>query len=168
MNIDLTTLSFVLSLLAVITSFYAFSQISKDKPLSASEQFNSIPLRLQAYERLVLLAERVALPQLISRLNQPGLSAAEMKLLLVEQIKSEFEYNSTQQLYVSQLAWDAIRNLKEQEIMLINQVFSSLPDSAQAAELNRKILEVYMAQTEGALNEVVTQTLNREAKKLMS
>ena len=116
----------------------------------------------------MLLAERIALPPLISRLNQPGLSAAEMKLLLVEQIKSEFEYNSTQQLYVSQLAWDAIRNLKEQEIMLIHQVFSTLPLSATAAELNRKILDIYMAQTEGALNEVVTQTLNREAKKLMS
>jgi hypothetical protein len=52
--------------------------------------------------------------------------------------------------------------------MLINQVFVTLPPNALAAELNRKILDVYMAQTEGALNEVVTQTLNREAKKLMS
>lgn len=168
MNIDLTTLSFALSLLAVIVSFYAFSQVGKEKANSAKESFNSLPLRLQAYERLVLLAERIALPQLISRLNQPGLGATEMKLLLVEQIKTEFEYNSTQQLYVSQLAWDAIRNLKEQEIMLINQVYSTLPTTAVAADLNRKILEVFMAQTEGALNEVVTQTLNREAKKLMS
>jgi hypothetical protein len=167
MNIDLTTLSFALSLLALIISFYAFSQVGKEKPVS-KDQFNSIPLRLQAYERLVLLAERIALPQLISRLNQPGLNAAEMKLMLVEQIKCEFEYNSTQQLYVSQLAWDAIRNLKEQEIMLINQVFSTLPSTAVAADLNRKILEVFMAQPEGALNEIVTQTLNREAKKLMS
>jgi hypothetical protein len=167
MNIDLTTLSFALSLLALIVSFYAFSQVGKEKP-APKDQFNSIPLRLQAYERLVLLAERIALPQLISRLNQPGLNAAEMKVMLVEQIKSEFEYNSTQQLYVSQLAWDAIRNLKEQEIMLINQVFSTLPSTAVAADLNRKILEVFMAQPEGALNEIVTQTLNREAKKLMS
>jgi hypothetical protein len=167
MNIDLTTLSFALALLALIVSLYAFSQAGKEKS-SSKEKFNSIPLRLQAYERLVLLAERISLPQLISRLNQPGLNATEMKLLLVEQIKSEFEYNSTQQLYVSQLAWDAIRNLKEQEIMLINQVYSTLPSSALAADLNRKILEVFMAQPEGALNEVVTQTLNREAKKLMS
>ncbi|MFZ9695593.1 MAG: hypothetical protein ACO3AY_06960 [Chitinophagaceae bacterium] len=167
MNIDLTTLSFALALLALIVSLYAFSQAGKEKS-SSKEKFNSIPLRLQAYERLVLLAERISLPQLISRLNQPGLNATEMKLLLVEQIKSEFEYNSTQQLYVSQLAWDAIRNLKEQEIMLINQVYSTLPSSALAADLNRKILEVFMAQPEGALNEVVTQTLNHEAKKLMS
>jgi hypothetical protein len=167
MNIDLTTLCFALSLLALIVSLYAFSQVGKEKSIP-KDQFNSIPLRLQAYERLVLLAERISLPQLISRLNQPGLNAAEMKLMLVEQIKSEFEYNSTQQLYVSQLAWEAIRNLKEQEIMLINQVFSTLPSTAVAADLNRKILEVFMAQPEGALNEIVTQTLNREAKKLMS
>lgn len=167
MNVDLTNLSFALSLLAAVVSFYAFSQAGKEKGTS-KEQFNSIPLRLQAYERLVLLAERISLPQLISRLNQPTLNAAEMKLILIEQIKSEFEYNSTQQLYVSQLAWDAIRNLKEQEILLINQVFSTLPPAALAADLNRTILEVFMAQPEGALHEVVTQTLNREAKKLMS
>ena len=168
MNIDLLTLSFAISVLAIVLSVYAFSQAGKRTKESDNKSYDSIPLRLQAYERLVLLTERIALPQLISRLNQPGISAAEMKLLLIESIKSEFEYNSTQQLYVSQLAWDAVRNLKEQEILLINQVSATLPANAGAADLNRKILDVYMAQTEGALNEAVTQTLNREAKKLMS
>lgn len=167
MNIDLVTLSFALAVLATILSVYAFSQSGKGKGIDEKNRFDSVPLRLQAYERLVLLTERIALPQLISRLNQPGIAAAEMKLLLIETIKSEFEYNSTQQLYVSQLAWDAVRNLKEQEILLINQVAASLAANASSAELNRKILDVYMAQTEGALNEAVTQTLNREAKKLM-
>lgn len=167
MQIEPLTLSFVLSVLATVLSVYSLIQVGKGRKEENKNNFESTPLRLQAYERLVLLTERLALPSLISRLNQPALSAVEMKLLLIETIKAEFEYNSTQQLYVSQLAWDAVRNLKEQEVLLINQVHASLNQQASAAELNRRILDVYMAQTEDGLNVAVTQTLNQEAKKLM-
>lgn len=125
------------------------------------------PLKLQAYERLVLLTERLALPNLVSRLNQPGISAYEMKLILVENIKAEFEYNSTQQLYVTPVCWDAVRNLKEQNIMIINQVAGMLPAAASAAELNKKLLELVMAQPDSSLHEMVLQALNYEAKKLL-
>ena len=36
-------------------------------------------LQLQAYERLTLLTDRIALPNLVNRVNQPGLSAREMQ-----------------------------------------------------------------------------------------
>jgi hypothetical protein len=115
----------------------------------------------------VLLTERIALPNLISRLNQPGISALEMKIILTENIKHEFEYNSTQQLYVSPVSWDSVRNLKEQNIMIINQVSGAMPPTTSSSELNKKILEVVMSQPQGALHELVLQTLNFEAKKLM-
>jgi hypothetical protein len=116
----------------------------------------------------VLLTERIALPNLISRLNQPGISAFEMKIILVENIKQEFEYNSTQQLYVSPVSWDAVRNLKEQNIMIVNQVAASLPAEASGSDLNKKILEVIMSQANSGLHEMVAQALNFEAKKLMN
>jgi hypothetical protein len=125
-------------------------------------------MQLQAYERLVLLTERLSLPNLISRLNQPGIAAVEMKIILTENIKHEFEYNSTQQLYVSPVSWDSVRNLKEQNIMIINQVANTLAPGASAADLNKKILEVMMSQPNGALHEMVLQALNFEAKKIMT
>jgi len=168
MSIDLVTFSFALSVLAVIMSARAF-QLNNQKleAPAPGKQFESIPLQLQAYERLVLLTERIALSELINRLYQPGLSALEMKQLLLENIRQEFAYNTSQQLYVSQLAWDAVRNLKEQEIMLINQVYSAIGPTDPAATFTKKILETEMAQPEGSLRELVTQTLNREAKKIM-
>ena len=88
---------------------YCFvNRSANEQPTSAGVKFESIPMQLQAYERLVLLTERIALPNLISRLNQPGISAYEMKIILTENIKHEFEYNSTQQLYVSPVSWDAV------------------------------------------------------------
>lgn len=163
---DTPTVSLILSALAVLIAIYAVFRKPETPPVPVAKP-DSTPLRLQAYERLVLLTERISLPNLISRLNQPGISAAEMKLILTENIKQEFEYNSTQQLYVSPMSWDAVRNLKEQNIMVINQVSGMLPLDASAADLNKKILEVLMSQPGGSLHEMVLQALNFEAKKLM-
>jgi len=165
---DLNIISFLLSVIAIILSVYFLLKEKQPKSgLVTPSKYESMPLQLQAYERLILLTERISLPNLISRLNQPGISASEMKLILTENIKHEFEYNSTQQLYVSQLGWDSVRNLKEQNIMIVNQVAASLPPTASAADLNKKILEIQMSQPNGALHEMVLQALNFEAKKLI-
>ena len=167
-TMDLSVVSIVLSVLAILLALYALFGKSKEVPApQAGPKFESIPLQLQAYERLVLLTERIALPNLISRLNQPGISAYEMKIILTENIKHEFEYNSTQQLYVSPVGWDAVRNLKEQNIMVVNQIAGTLPPTASAADLNKKILETIMSQPNGALHELVAEALNFEAKKVM-
>ena len=164
---DLPLLSIILSSIALIISMISLTRKPRQKDISSDHKFESTPMRLQAYERLVLLTERIALPNLISRLNQPGISAYEMKIILTENIKQEFEHNSTQQLYVSPVSWDAVRNLKEQNIMMVNQVASTLPPTASAADLNKRILEVLMSQPGGAIHELVLQALNFEAKKLM-
>lgn len=165
---ELSALSLVLSVIAIAIAVYTLLRKPAIAPVENRERFASIPLQLQAYERLVLLTERIALPNLISRLNQPGISAYEMKIILTGNIKQEFDYNSTQQLYVSPMSWDAVRNLKEQSIMVVNQVAASLPPTASASDLNKKILEILMAQENGNLHELVSQALNFEAKKLMN
>jgi hypothetical protein len=163
---DTTLLSLILSVSALVLSVLAFTSKNRTSPPLAAGS-DTRPLRLQAYERLVLLTERIALPNLISRLSQPGLSALQMKIVLLENIKQEFDYNSTQQLYVSEIAWDSIRNLKEQNLALIHQVSASLPADASGSELSKRLLELMMQQTGSPLHEIVTKTLNQEAKILM-
>lgn len=124
-------------------------------------------LQLQAYERLILLTGRIALPNLINRMNQPGLSLREMQALLTQQIRQEFDYNMTQQLYVSPEAWEAIRNLKDQNLLIINQVASYLSPDATGADLNKAILEMLMQNPKASLETVVGEVLSFEAKKLM-
>src|SRR3954465_13437082 len=114
---DITTVSLVLSIIALLVSVFVFFQL-KDKDTVPSDSFSTRPLQLQAYERLVLLCERIALPNLISRVSQPGLTAREMQVHLIENIKQEFEYNSSQQIYVSEIAWDAVRNLRDQNMLI--------------------------------------------------
>jgi hypothetical protein len=139
--------------------------ITKTKPEGSS---STAALKLQAYERLILLADRIALPNLISRCNQPGLNLREMQNLLVQTIRQEFEHNITQQIYVSPEAWDAIRNLKEQNLLIINQVSSFLPESAGGQDLNKALLEMVMQNPKASLHHIVSDALSYEAKKVIS
>ena len=125
-------------------------------------------LQLQAYERLILLAERIALPNLVSRLNNQGLSSRDMQGLLTETIRQEFDHNITQQIYVSAEAWDAIKNLKEQNIFIVNQLSSTLPAEATGIELAKRIIELLEADPQASLHNIVLEALKYDAKKLIS
>ena len=167
---DTATISLVISIIAFIISLSIFFILNKKQKIVASnggDSYTSRPLQLQAYERLVMLSERIALPNLISRVNQPGLNAREMQLLLLENIKQEYEYNMTQQIYVSPVAWEAVKNLKEQTMLIVNQVAAALPAEATGNDLNRVLLDVMMKQQKGQLHAVVMEALNYEARKLM-
>ena len=160
-------------LLAVIAGVYIFfymkdkKSVNKKEKTEGKETNASLQLRLHAYERLVLLADRIALPNLISRVNQPGMSAREMQLLLIQSIRQEFEHNVTQQIYVTADAWNAIRNLKEQNMLIINQVASYLPETATGMDLNKSLMEVLMENPKASLHNIVSDALSFEAKKLI-
>jgi hypothetical protein len=125
-------------------------------------------LKLQAYERLILLADRISIPNLVGRSNQAGLNAREMQSLLTQTLRQEFEHNITQQIYVSPEAWEAIRNLKEQNLLIINQIASFLPAEATGQDLSKSLLELVMQNPKVSLHNVVADALAFEAKKVMS
>src|SRR5688500_11846457 len=108
---DNTTLILCCIIVLLLAGFlaYLFWQMRKSSgSANAAEggEGNMRGLRLQAYERLTLLVDRIALPNLISRVNQGGIGAKEMQLILTRTIKEEFDYNITQQIYVSPDAWN--------------------------------------------------------------
>ena len=143
------------------------NELRKKKAKQESDGFSSRPLQLQAYERLVMLAERIAIPNLVSRANQAGLSARQMQILLLDSIKQEYEYNASQQIYVSPTAWEAVRNLKDQNMLIINQVGSTLPPESTGLDMNKRLMEFMMASKKSTLHEIVMEALNYEAKKML-
>jgi hypothetical protein len=161
-------ISLIVAAIALLTSIFTLVVKSKSQPQNtADDNFLTKPLRLQAYERLVLLCERIALPNLISRVSQPGLSAREMQFLLLESIKQEYEYNASQQIYVSEAAWNAVRSLRDQNLLMINSIAKSLPQEATASELNRRLMEAMMQEEKAAVHTYAANILNTEAKKIM-
>lgn len=165
-----TIVTVIAVVLVAITVVYIV--INKGKPdnnSSPAAQGNpaSIQMQLQAYERLTLLADRIALPNLISRLGKTAMSARDMQQLLTQNIREEFEYNITQQIYVSADAWTAVKNLKEQNMLIVNQLANTLPANATGLDLNKLLLEFLMNDKKGNLHQVVSEVLSFEAKKLM-
>ena len=65
----------------------------------------TIPLRLQAYERIILFLERISIDSMLTRLNQPGMSCRQMHTEIISTIRNEYEHNLSQQVYVSAKAW---------------------------------------------------------------
>lgn len=114
------------------------------------------PIKLQAYERLVLFLERISPQQLIMTHAQPGMSQQLFKHAMIQSIHHEFNYNVSQQVYISNQAWNVIRVVKEQVIALINTSSASLPEDATATDLSKVIIENLIASgeqpTEKALN----------------
>lgn len=117
-----------------------------------------LPLRLQALERFVLFLERIHPSNLVMRLNNPDLTAAQLQTLLVRTIREEFEYNLSQQLYLSQQTWELIKNAKEEMVALINQATAKSGDESMAGVLVKNIFEMVIEKgklpSELALDEV--------------
>lgn len=126
----------------------------------------TIKLKLQAYERLTLYAERAGLKNLVSRTHAEDMTAGQMQLALLQTLNSEYEYNVTQQIYVSAQMWKAITKLRDQNIFIINQVAATLPTQASAMELSKSLLE-YSMNNNAEINKIVLEALHFEAQKVL-
>ncbi len=99
------------------------------------------PIKLQAYERLTILMERMTPNNLIFRVSQPGISASQLKIDLIQDINNEYNHNVSQQIYVSHQAWQIVRIVKEEMTNIINTAYSSLGPNAVGIDLSKAIFE---------------------------
>ncbi len=158
--------NYLILIIVVLVSgiaYFFYNREKREKPIDA----DTLPLQLQAYERMILLVDRISLPNLINRHSQELLNARDMQLLLSRSIRDEFDYNITQQIYITPDTWKAVRNLKEKNLLIIHQVASVLPDNASGYELNRAIMDFLMQDPAAKAPELVSEALSFEAKKLL-
>ena len=81
---------------AAVVVLYIINWKKEKKTVSEPlAQNNTLNLRLQAYERLVLLAERIALPNLVTRIPAGDLNVRQMQSVLIDQVKTEFDTIAT-------------------------------------------------------------------------
>ncbi|MDR1877967.1 MAG: hypothetical protein LBQ64_00195 [Bacteroidales bacterium] len=102
------------------------------------------PIRLQSYERLALLLERMKPNTLLLRNPSAGLSSSQYRTILLTTIRNEFDHNLSQQVYVSSGLWKAAKNAKEEAEKIINLAAAKTGIDAQGNELAAKILEIYL------------------------
>ncbi len=143
MNNSILILILVVVALLLIGAMY-FVKLLMERQLKMQAMDNGktvkgivLPLRLQAYERMALFLERIEPNQLVMRIHSSGLNVAQEQNLLLTAIRSEFEHNLSQQIYISTPVWNQISGAKDDIIDIITAVagtFEPTDDSLPFAE----------------------------------
>ncbi len=123
------------------------------------------PVRLQAYERMVLLLERMASSQIVLRNVSLGQSAVQLQQSLISNIREEFDHNLSQQLYISTEAWLMIKSAREAAITSINEAAGKLEADAPATDLAQLIFQSELSADESEIQKAL-EYLKNEARIL--
>lgn len=131
---------------SLIEAFLKNEEQKRNTMQKAETQKISLPLRIQAYERLVLLLERISPESLLLRVQTPQMTAAQLHQELLITVRAEFEHNLSQQIYVSQQAWVAVKLAKDSLVKTINESAGKIAAVAPATALSEEIIKEFMSQ----------------------
>ncbi|MEX0813557.1 MAG: hypothetical protein WD048_15170 [Chitinophagales bacterium] len=173
-QIILEILKYILpALIVLLASYYTLKSVfendskKQELKLRYESRNEALPIRLNAYERLAVLMERLMPYNLIPRFSDPKISSKEMKLLLIKAVKEEFEHNLSQQIYVSRDVWNAIQFTKDDLLKHINIIHASIPEDSSSVDYGRELLNFYMKNERGIPNQRALTMINTEVKQLL-
>jgi len=124
-----------------------------------------MPVRLQAYERIILFLERTSPESVLIRLNKKGMSAQQLQNELQNTLRHEYEHNITQQTYVSTEAWQRVQMARNQTLKIISDAASELKEGASGSTLGKLILEKVM-EHKAPPSQVAIEFLKQEVREL--
>ncbi|KUF43471.1 hypothetical protein HX017_03315 [Myroides marinus] len=175
MNTDFILQLVAYTIPALITAAIAYMSFNKlfekqtRKDLYLLEQLKSQTtvdlqaLKLQAFERLIILIERIDLKKLVLRVNPNSEDKTLYLLNLITHLDQEFDYNVSQQVYVSSELWQILVQTKNDITELI-QITSANPNILDATQLRQALIS-QTTQIEQKL-EVVRKAIKLEANTI--
>lgn len=111
--------------MTIIGGYFLFSGKKSDNQTNTTV----VPLKIQAYERLVLYLERIRYAVLVKRIFMPGMSRTDLQFALIQNVQDEFEHNLAQRLYISEASWFNVVIVKDEVLKNINNTFGENPDA---------------------------------------
>ncbi len=120
------------------------SLLSKELDLKHKSLEITLPVRMQAFERMALFLERISADNLLVRLNKPGMTAGVLHYAILEEVRNEFNHNVAQQVYLSKELWSMVVTAKEDLITKVNATFEETDPEATSIEYAKKLLELMM------------------------
>ncbi len=151
MNVILEILKYVLpASIVLVTAYFLIKSFldqetqKRQMDVKSQNQKMITPVRLQAYERMILFLEIINPESLLLRLQVPGQNSGQLHRELLSLIRAEYEHNLSQQIYMSGKAWDFIKNAKENIVKLINTASDRVKPDSPSVELASVIIETHM------------------------
>jgi predicted Zn-dependent peptidase len=157
------------ALLVLLTAYLLIDKLlrSEEKRRNFELRKNSsstiTPIRLRAYERLILVMERTTPATLILNVAKPGMTNLEFHSQLLASIRQEFSHNLSQQIYVSDEVWNYVRSTQESLLQLINMCAAKCNPNDSASGLAELIIQVYGA-SEQTPTELAIDKLKKEVR----
>lgn len=148
----------------IVKTFLANDQKRRDYELRKSQMNITTPIRLQAYERIILFLERIEPNNLVLRINKAGMTVPMLHAELIKTVKTEYEHNISQQIYVSVNAWHLVKTSKEETIKLINISVTKVPENAKGQELSQVILHI-ASSVEKTPTQIANEYIKNEVAK---
>ena len=137
----------------------------KNIELNKESRAHLLPLRLQAHERLIIFTDRINPANLLVRLHQQGIGIGTLQAGILNEVRSEYQHNITQQLYVDSVTWNVVRKLKDDTIAMINNAVQGLPADANGIELSKAILQ-HMASIDENPYDLTIELIKKDIQKL--
>jgi hypothetical protein len=144
LKITVPTLIVFLTAWVLLRNMIKNDQDKRRQELIIQNSRTVTPIKLQAYERIVLFLERISLESLLVRVSSPDMTASQLHSALLNTIRSEFEHNLSQQIYMSHQAWEVVRNARSNMIRIINSEVENMPPDATGMTLSKQLLEKIM------------------------
>lgn len=142
-------------------SFFKNEENSRRFELLKENQKQALPIRLQAYERMVLFLERINPTQLLLRVAPPNTSKEDYATFLIHSIQTEYEHNLTQQIYLTSKTWDIINKAKNCTAQMIR--LKSMEEEILSAEKLREAILIALTESEAPSN-IAISYLKEELK----
>ncbi len=134
--------------------------------LRTESQKISLPLRLQAYERLTLLCDRMEIMNVLLRIRMGGMTVSDLKGAMLLAIRQEFDHNTSQQLYVSETLWKIISVSKDETLNFVVQAAEGLDPQASDDVLVEMLLRMLNNQGQPTPLQKAVIALRTEAGQL--
>ena len=125
-----------------------------------------LPIRLQAYERMALFLERISPNNMLLRLSEPSMSAAQFQQLLLKEIREEFNHNLSQQVYMSDEVWEKVRATMNEVVTAIQTASQKMDDEKNAIDLAEEIFDYMIKLNRDPIGEALS-TLKGELRQLL-
>ena len=146
----------------LVKRFLDNDQKRREHELKRTAQGLITPLKIQAYERIVIFLERINPNSLVIRVNKNGMNSRQLHSELITAVKTEYEHNLSQQIYISHGAWELVKNAKEEVVQLINISSSKVAVEANSSELAIMILNMTANLNKKLPNEIALEYLKKE------
>jgi len=161
----LPALAVFLTTYFILKKFFENEERKRMMDVRKETHKTTLPMKLQAHERVVLFLDRISPENLVIRVHKQNESAGKFQADLLQTIRSEFDHNITQQLYISETSWGLVKNAKEETVRMVNIAAGKMKKDSSGTDLAKMVLEL-VQKMDRLPTHIAIDYLKKDARKI--